>query len=143
MNHLWLSIADFILIVHFAFVVFVVGGLLAIWLGWMRGWRFVRNFWFRALHLGAIALVMAESLAGFACPLTTWEEGVRRLAGTEERYAGSFIQHWVHRVMFFDLPERMFTIAYVVFFLLVALSLAVVRPRWPRRAEEATATPAR
>jgi hypothetical protein len=35
--------------------------------------------------------------------------------------------------MFFDLPERVFTAAYVTFFLAVALSLWFVPPRWRRR----------
>lgn len=55
------------------------------------------------------------------------------LAGGEQRYAGSFIQHWLHQLIFFDLSERVFTIAYVAFFLAVALSLWFVPPRWPRR----------
>jgi hypothetical protein len=36
-------------------------------------WEWVRAFWFRVAHLGAIALVYAESLMGAACPLTTRE----------------------------------------------------------------------
>ena len=43
------------------------------------------------------------------------------------------IQHWLHRLIFFDLDERVFTVAYVTFFLAVALSLWLVPPRWPRR----------
>ena len=41
----------------------------------------MRNFWFRGSHLGAIAVVAAESLVGFVCPLTTWENRLRLLAG--------------------------------------------------------------
>ncbi|MGH8640305.1 MAG: DUF2784 family protein, partial [Burkholderiales bacterium] len=47
----WL--ADLILIVHFLFVAFVVGGLALIWIGAAAGWEWVRNFWFRVAHLGA------------------------------------------------------------------------------------------
>ena len=55
------------------------------------------------------------------------------LAGGEQRYAGSFIQHWLHQVIYFDLSERAFTLAYVAFFLAVALSLWFVPPRWSSR----------
>ncbi|MBI3851346.1 MAG: DUF2784 domain-containing protein [Verrucomicrobia bacterium] len=129
----YLVLADLVLVVHAAFVAFVIIGLLLIWIGWLRHWVFVRNFWFRVTHLVAIGVVVAESVAGFVCPLTTWEDRWRLLAGGEERYQGSFIQHWLHRVMFFDLSENVFTIIYLAFFLAVALGLWLVPPRWPRR----------
>ncbi len=133
LQRFYLALADLVLVVHASFVAFVIVGLLLIWIGQVRRWAFVRNFWFRVAHLAAIGVVAAESLSGFVCPLTTWEDRLRLLAGGEQRYAGSFIQHWLHQVIFFDLSERVFTIAYVVFFLAVALSLWFVPPRWPRR----------
>jgi hypothetical protein len=126
-----MALADFVLIVHFAFVAFVVVGLLLIWIGCFRRWIFVRNFWFRFGHLAAIGLVAAESLAGTVCPLTTWENRLRELAGGEA-YEESFVQHWLQRVIFFDLGERAFTIIYITFFLAVALSLWLVPPVWAR-----------
>ena len=132
-QRLCLALADLVLVVHAAFVAFVVVGLVLIWVGRFRGWRIVRNFWFRAAHLVAVGVVAAESLTGFVCPLTTWEDQLRLLAGGQERYAGSFIQHWLHHLIFFDADERVFTIAYVAFFLAVALSLWLVPPHWPRR----------
>jgi len=134
LQRFYLVLADAVLIVHFAFVAFVVIGLVMIWIGWWRRWAFVRNIWFRGTHLAAIAVVAAESLAGFVCPLTTWEDRLRLRAGGEQRYEGSFVQHWLHRLMFFDLDERVFTILYVVFFLLVALSLWLVPPQRQKRA---------
>lgn len=133
MQRLYLMLADLTLIVHAAFVAFVIVGLLLIWIGRFRQWAFVRNIWFRLAHLTAIGVVAAESLAGFVCPLTTWENRLRLLAGGEERYQGSFIQHWLHQVMFFDFHERLFTLAYLGFFLAVALSLWFVPPRCRRR----------
>lgn len=133
-QRLWLALADLVLVVHAAFVAFVVVGLVLIWVGRFRGWEFVRNVWYRTAHLAAIGVVAAESLTGFVCPLTTWEDRLRLLAGGQQRYAGSFIQHWLHRLIFFDLDERVFTIAYLVFLLAVALSLWLIPPSWPRRA---------
>lgn len=125
----YLALADLTLLVHAAFVAFVIIGLLLIWIGWFRGWTFVRNVWFRLAHIAAIGVVAAESLAGFVCPLTTWEDNLRLLAGGKERYQGSFIQHWLHRVMFFDLDEWVFTAAYLAFFVTVCFSLWLVPPR--------------
>jgi hypothetical protein len=132
-QRLCLGLADVVLLVHAAFVAFVVVGLVLIWVGRFRSWTFVRNFWFRVAHLAAIGVVAAESLSGFVCPLTTWEDQLRLLAGGEQRYEGSFIQHWLHQMIFYDLSESVFTIAYIAFFLAVALSLWWVPPRWPRR----------
>ena len=128
----WL--ADIVLVVHFAFVLFVVGGVAAVWIGAAAGWRWVRNFWFRVAHLAAIAYVAGEALFGIWCPLTVWEDALR---GRHEEK--SFIARWVHRVMFYDFPEWLFTIAYVLFALVVAASWWIVRPtqkdpaRQPRR----------
>ena len=132
-QRLWLVLADILLVAHAAFVAFVVVGLALICLGGWRRWACVRNFWFRTAHLAAIGVVAAESLAGFVCPLTTWEDRLRLLAGGEQRYPESFIQHWLHRLIFFDLSESVFTIIYIAFFLAVVLCLWLVPPRWPKR----------
>ena len=122
----WL--ADFILIVHFAFVLFVVGGLVMIWIGATTGWAWVQNFWFRTAHLGAIVFVAAEALAGVWCPLTLWEAQLRGSAAEK-----SFVARWVHRVLFYDFPEWIFTLAYVAFALAVAATWWFVRPVRPRK----------
>src|SRR5688572_32767771 len=96
-NHGYLLAADLVLLLHFAFVAFVVLGLAVIWIGHFLRWPFVRNFYFRLAHLLAMAVVVLESLGGAVCPLTTWENKLRLLAGGSETYAGSFIQHWIHR----------------------------------------------
>jgi hypothetical protein len=120
-------LADFILLAHFAFVLFVVGGLPLIWIGAAMGWRWVRNFWFRVAHLAAIAFVAAEALAGVWCPLTLWEDALR---GRHEEK--SFVARWIHRVMFYDLPGWVFTVAYCAFALAVVATWHWVRPD-PRR----------
>jgi Protein of Unknown function (DUF2784) len=121
----WL--ADFVLVVHFLFVAFVVGGFALIWIGAVAGWSWVRNFRFRIAHLGAIVFVAGEALLGIWCPLTVWEAQLRG-ADVEK----SFVAGWVHRVLFYDFPERVFTIAYVLFALAVAATLWLIPPR-PRK----------
>ena len=122
-------LADFILISHFTFVLFVVGSLPLIWIGAGLGWPWIRNFRFRAAHLTAICLVAAESLIGMICPLTVWEDTLRN-AGRPE---ASFVQRWVSRLLYYDLPESMFTVTYVAFAVLVAATFWLIRPeRRPR-----------
>ena len=129
-QRLSLALADLVLVVHAAFVAFVVVGLVLIWVGRFRGWQFVRNVWFRVAHLAAMGVVAMESLGGFVCPLTTWEDRLRLLAGGQQRYEGAFIQHWLHPLIFFDLGEHVFTVAYLAFFLAVGISFWLITPRW-------------
>jgi hypothetical protein len=117
-------LADIVLVVHFAFVLFVVGGLAAIWIGAAAGWDWARNFWFRAAHLAAIVFVACEALIGIWCPLTVWEA---RLRGTEADK--SFVAQWIHRVLFYDFPGWVFTTAYVAFALAVAATWWWIRPK--------------
>ncbi len=117
-------LADLVLVVHFAFVLFVVGGFAAIWIGAAAGWRWVRNRALRYAHLAAIVLVAAESLAGVACPLTVWEHVLRR--GAPE--GPGFVARWVGRLLYYDLPEWVFALAYVVFASAVAVTLWLVPP---------------
>jgi hypothetical protein len=118
----WL--ADLILVVHFAFVLFVSGGLLLIWIGAAAGWRWVRNFGFRVAHLAAISFVALEGPLGMECPLTEWEDALRGAPA-----ATSFIARWLHGLLFYSFPEWIFTTTYVVFALLVAATWWRVRPR--------------
>src|SRR5688572_3649426 len=120
-------LADAILIVHFLFVLFVVGGLLLTWLGAWRGWRWVRNLKFRIAHLMAIAFVACEALLGIVCPLTEWEDALRNVASEK-----SFIARWIHQLMYFTLPEWVFTAAYVLFAGVVALTWVLIPPHTQR-----------
>ena len=116
--------ADAILLVHFAIVLFIVGGLLATWIGAAFGWAWVRNPWFRYAHLAAIAYVAGEAILGVACPLTVWEDFARGGARPE-----SFIGRWVRTLLFYEAPEWVFTLAYVAWALAALATLRLVPPR--------------
>jgi hypothetical protein len=116
--------ADLLVVVHFAIVLFIVGGLVAVWIGAALGWRWVRNPWFRYLHLAAIAYVAAEALLGVACPLTVWEDLLRGGARPD-----SFVARWVRRALYYQAPEWVFTVAYVAWALATLATLRLVPPR--------------
>jgi polyferredoxin len=117
-------IADAILVVHFVIAAFIAGGLVAVWVGAALGWRWVRNRWFRYLHLCAIAFVAAEALLGMACPLTVWEDMLRGGVRAE-----SFIGRWVRRLLFYEAPEWLFAAAYVAWAAATLVTLRLVPPR--------------
>ena len=70
-------LADVVLSLHVAIVVFVIGGLFVIIVGNLRAWRRVNAVWFRRAHLAAIAVVVAGAWFGAACPLTKLEMWLR------------------------------------------------------------------
>ena len=111
-------LADLVLTLHFALVVFVVGGLVLVVIGNFRSWHWVNALWFRLAHLGAIAVVVAEVWLGITCPLTTLEMGLRTQARATT-YSGSFIEHWVQRILYYDVPSWVFVLGYSLFGLLV------------------------
>ena len=125
-------LADAILLIHFLFVLIVIGGLALTWIGAWRGWRWIRSLRFRIAHLAAIVFVAGESLLGIVCPLTAWEDALRNTTGGT---AGekSFIARWVHQLMFFTAPEWVFTALYVAFGLVVAATFWFIPPRRNQR----------
>jgi polyferredoxin len=121
-------VADALLILHSAFIAFVVLGLVAIYLGLWRDWSWVRNLWFRLVHLIAIGFVVFEVWFGMICPLTTWEMRLRARSG-DITYEGSFIQHWLQTLIYYDLPDWVFIVAYTLFGALVLASWFIVPPK--------------
>lgn len=124
---LFLIAADMILIIHILFVTFAVAGLIAIYTGYFLKWDWIKNFYFRALHLIAIGIVVIQSWIGMICPLTRWENYLRKGAG-EETYSGSFIQHWLHSLLYYNAPEWVFTLLYTAFACLVIASWFIIKP---------------
>ena len=82
-------LADAVVLLHVAFVLFVVlGGLLVL--------RWPRLAW---VHLPAAAWGAAVELGGWTCPLTPLENALRERAGLET-YAGGFVEHYVVPVLY-------------------------------------------
>ena len=125
---LYLLAADALLVLHVLVVCFIVLGLLLVLAGGVVGWSWVRNPWFRVLHLVAIGIVVAQAWAGELCPLTIWEQALR-LRGGDATYSGAFIAHWLGELLYYEVPVRIFAILYSLFGALVAAAWFLVRPR--------------
>jgi hypothetical protein len=122
-------LADTIVVVHLLIVLFVLTGVPLVYLGAAWHWAWVRNWRWRLLHLIAIAVIAAEALLGIDCPLTVWEDTLRR-----QQTAGGFIERWVDGVLFYDAPTWVYTAAYVAFAGLVAITWVAVPPtKGPRK----------
>lgn len=130
-----LLLADAILIFHFLFVLGVIIPVPLIILGGIFRWGWVRNRWFRGVHLGMIGIVVIQAVLGIICPLTIWETDLRRAAG-EQGYEHSFVAHWVSQGLYYDFPLWVFTVTYCAFGALVIALLFLVPPRWKKANEK-------
>lgn len=120
--------ADAILLLHVLVVIFIVFGLILIFTGHVLKWSWIRNPWFRLLHLVAICIVVLLTWLNLICPLTTIEMTLRTYAG-DTVYSGSFISHWLKIILYYQAPPWVFIISYTVFGALVIASWYLVRPR--------------
>lgn len=124
--------ADFVVIVHMLYVLVVVLGLPAIWIGILLRQRWVRNFWLRSCHLVMISVVVAEAWAGITCPLTVWERQLRLMAG-QKTYRGAFLANLVHDLLFYEGESWVFAVIYTVFGTFIVGSFLLAPPHWPWR----------
>lgn len=122
---LWLVAADLVTLIHAAYVAFVVVGFAAILVGWAAGWDWVRNRYFRIVHVAMILLVCCEALVGTTCPLTIWEN-MLRVKGGESGYSRDFLGYWLDSLIFYQATPWVFTTAYLTFGALVILTFWLV-----------------
>ncbi|MGH7206780.1 MAG: DUF2784 domain-containing protein [Nitrospiraceae bacterium] len=118
---LYRYLSDLVVILHLAFVGFVLfGGLLAL------RWR--RVVW---LHLPAVAWGATIEFGGWICPLTPLENWLRLLGG-ERSYSSDFIEHYVLRLLY---PEGLTREVQIVLGTVVlAVNLAIYGWIWRRTA---------
>jgi protein-S-isoprenylcysteine O-methyltransferase Ste14 len=127
-------LADIVLIVHFIFVMGVIIPVPLIIAGKLCGWRWVRNKWFRGIHLAMIVIVVGQAIFNMICPLTLWESQLRQQAGAEG-YEGSFVAYWVSQILFYDFAPWVFEVAYIVFCLIIIALFIWVPPEWKKKQE--------
>ncbi|HET9226996.1 MAG TPA: DUF2784 domain-containing protein [Thermoanaerobaculia bacterium] len=109
---LYRILADAVVVLHFAFVLFVVlGGLLAL--------RWPRAAWF---HLPAAVWGAGIEFLGGICPLTPLEIRLRRLGG-EAGYSGGFVEHYILPVLYPEALTR--DVQYILGGIVIALNLLV------------------
>ena len=82
-------LADVVLLVHLAFILLVVLGILVVW-------RFPRLIW---LHIPAAIWAGLIEITGYVCPLTPLENHLRDLSG-QAGYHGSFVEHYLMPIIY-------------------------------------------
>jgi hypothetical protein len=113
-------LADAVLILHLAFILFVVLG------GWLAAIR-PKLIW---LHLPVVAWGALVELMGLTCPLTPLENWLRDRGG-ETGYSGGFIDHYLTPLMYPAGLTRGMQLALGGF--VIAINLAAYAMIWYRR----------
>jgi len=116
----YLALADSVLLLHLAFLLFVVfGGLLVL-----------RRRWIVWLHLPAAAWGAMIEFAGWYCPLTPLENWLR-VQGGSRGYSGGFIDHYLVSVIY---PETLTpALRWMLGVLVIVINLAVYFRVWRGR----------
>lgn len=111
-------LADLTVVLHFAFILFVLAGGLAVL-------RHPRLMW---LHVPAALWGAAIEFAGWICPLTPLEQALRIKAG-ESGYRGGFIEHYLHALIYPTglTPHIQIVLGFAVVIVNAAVYLAVWR----------------
>jgi hypothetical protein len=118
------TLADGLVLIHIAFVLFVVfGGLLVV------RWR-----WVMGLHLPAAVWGALVELFSWQCPLTPLENELRHQAG-QAGYEGGFVEHYLHPVLY---PAGLGRQAHVTIGLFVVVLNALIYG-WALRRSRVTA----
>ena len=104
--------ADLVVLLHLAFIAFVLLG----------GWLVLRRKWVAWLHVPALSWGVAVEILGLVCPLTPLELRLRASAG-EAGYPGGFVEHYVIPVIY--PPGLTASVQVALGVLVVALNAAV------------------
>ena len=82
-------LAEVVVVIHFAFVLFVLFG----------GFLVLRRRWVIWLHLPAAIWGALIEFAGWICPLTPLEKWLRKQGGLAG-YEGSFLEHYILAILY-------------------------------------------
>lgn len=128
-------LADLVAGIHLAIVLFMVGGILLVLVGWPLRWRWIRNPWFRLTHLLIMTYIVINAARGELCFLTHWERDLRVEAGQVTGYRVdeqqiSFVGRLLRRALYVeDVPQDTLHLVYFIVGGLVLVATLFVRPR--------------
>ncbi len=124
--------ADVIVTLHLALVLGVLVTLLLVLLGGVLGWSWVRHFWFRVIQLLLIQIIAGQAVVGLECPLKTLERHLRGGPGYLHELDNAHpIGRFCNELLYYELPQQIFLVIYLVVALLMLSTWIFVPPRLP------------
>lgn len=119
-------LADLVVLVHFFWILFMLAGFILTLSGFF--WkRFFAMRLFRILHLFGIIYVTLLAILGEYCPLTILENNLRAKYNSSLTYPGSFIAHYLERVVYPDVNPLIIIIP-TIFIVLFTIVIFILRP---------------
>jgi hypothetical protein len=122
-------LADFLVAIHFLWILFMLVGFGLILAGMLFSKKILNWFWFRTLHLAGIIYVGALSMQGKLCPLTIWENQLRAKADQASTYSGSFIIHYIEKLVYLEVNPVLLQVATVSLGVFTLLAYVLAPPR--------------
>ncbi len=125
-------LADLIVVVHFAWILFMLIGFVLTLLGfWWK--KFFDKWLFRTLHLLGIVYVGLLAVLREYCPLTILENALREKYSPHLTYPGSFIVHYLQRLVYPDIQPLMILIPTMIIAIFTILVFIFRPPRKIKR----------
>ncbi len=119
-------LADIFMVVHFAWIVFMLLGFVLTIRAFFRP-AFFDRWLFRTIHMAGIVFVAALEALKAYCPLTLWENALRRHYNPSHEYPGSFIIGYLERLIYPDASPEVVMIPTVLIALFV-LAVFIIKP---------------
>ena len=101
--------SEIVLLFHFCVFLFVILSFFLIPLGYYQKWDWVKNKYYRLIHLILMVIIFIETILGFMCPLTLLENFLRNNIEINNK-----ITQIIHQIMYWDLPTYQFIILYLL-----------------------------
>ena len=129
---LYKILADAIVVIHFVWILLMLAGFIFTLCGFF--WKGFFDRWlFRTLHLCGIAYVSLLAIMGKYCPLTIWENALRAKYDPGLTYAGSFMIHYVEKIVYPDVDPLIIQIP-TTFIAVFTVVVFIFRP--PKKIRE-------
>ncbi|MFN3479478.1 MAG: DUF2784 domain-containing protein [Thermodesulfovibrionales bacterium] len=90
-------LADIVVLIHFLWIVFLIFGA---FVG-------VRIRLVKLLHIGGLIFAIFLQITGWYCPFTYLEVWLRSMHDPSTAYPGSFITHYIERLVYIELPQNL------------------------------------
>lgn len=101
--------SEIVLLSHFCIFLFMILSFFLIPIGYYQKWKWVKNKYYRLIHLILMGIILIETILGFMCPLTILENFLRNDIETNNK-----ITQIIHQIMYWDLPSYQFIILYLL-----------------------------
>ena len=115
--------SEIVLLFHFCIFLFIILSFFFIPFGYYQKWEWVKNKYYRLIHLVLMGFIFVETILGFMCPLTVLENFLRNNIGINYK-----ITQIIHQIMYWDLPTYQFIILYLLSLLYIIFLWIFFKP---------------